>query len=101
MLVLKGKSGKSHIIDHLLQGPKSLCFVYNDYCPSSFINVVWVDQLSYTFEEFKKCVDILLDEKMGLILDIIIYTNLSEATIEADPWFHQFEDKDNVIVTCV
>lgn len=101
MLILKGKSGKSRIVDYLLRCPKNLCFVYNEYCPPSFEGAVWVDQLNYTFEEFKKCVDILLKERIDSVLDIVIYTNLSEAFIKADPWFDQFKDKSNVIVTCI
>lgn len=105
MLILKGKCGKSRVIDLLMDKTYSICFVYNDY--PLIQGSICVDSVQYSLEDFIKCISEEMKEAIIHDIDydyLLIYTNKSENEIcTLIDWLDKHEFKipcRDIILTC-
>lgn len=107
MLVLKGKTSKSDVVNRIMQSEDSICFVYSDNKNIIYGDTVFfVDKTQYSIEnllqEIKSVFGNAFYNKQFKYL--IIYTNKSEKNLNS--FIHQLEkDKSmfqcaEIIVTC-
>lgn len=98
MMILKGESGKSRVVDIILDGTNSVCFVYNDY--SLFENSIWLDSRMYILEHLKLCIvqEIVKYEDYDYL---VIYTNQTESNLkDFIEWLRMTFTYKKFIVTC-
>lgn len=84
MLLLKGKSGKSVILEHLYKTTNSLAFVF--YEQPVIDGALWIGMKSVQFDHFIRQIPEYLDKnERGNRYDyLIIYTNESEDSIKGN-----------------
>lgn len=98
MMILKRESGKSRVVDIILDGTNSVCFVYNDY--SLFENSIWLDSRMYILEHLKLCIvqEIVKYEDYDYL---VIYTNQTESNLkDFIEWLRMTFTYKKFIVTC-
>lgn len=98
MMILKGESGKSRVVDIILDGTNSVCFVYNDY--ALFENSIWLDSRMYTLEHLKLCIvqEIVKYEDYDYL---VVYTNQTESNLkDFIGWLRMTFTYKKFIVTC-
>lgn len=84
MLILKGKSGKSVILEHIYKTTNSLAFVC--YEQPVIDGALWVGMKSVQFDHFIRQIPEYLDknEKNSRYDYLIIYTNEAEEDIRGE-----------------
>lgn len=105
MLILRGSSGKSRIIDILMSQTNSVCFVYNDY--PLIDESIGVDSTQYTIEGLLACIshtmkDYIVNDKHYDYC--LIYTNQKEEDLQKlTDWLNRYKWEfpiRDIIVTC-
>lgn len=107
MLILKGITSKSDVVNRIMQSEDSICFIYSDSKNIIYGDTVFfVDKTMYSLEkllqEIKSAFSNVSHDKQFKYL--IIYTNESEENLSN--FTHQLEENKNmfqcteIIVTC-
>ena len=103
MLILKGKAGKSVVLEHIYKNTNSLAFVY--YEQPVIDGALWVGMKSVQFDEFIRQIPKYLDKSnSNSRYDyLIIYTNEKEEEIRGkrrliEEWEKSYEF--TVIIGC-
>ena len=83
MLILKGRAGKSVILEHIYKSTNSLAFVY--YEQPVIDGALWVGMKSIQFDDFMRQIPKYLDknERNNRYDYLIIYTNETEEDIKS------------------
>lgn len=107
MLILKGKTSKSDVVNRIMQSEDSICFIYSDSKNIIYGDTVFfVDKTIYSLENFLQEIKSVFgnashDKQFKYM---IIYTNESEENLNS--FIHQLEEDKNmfqcteIIVTC-
>ena len=105
MLILKGKTMKSDILNSIAQSRKCICFEYHDnpVCFESF----FVDSSKYTFDDLLNEIDFVFEKNFyDTYFDyLLIYTNEKEDDVKRhSKWLE--DDRQvlrcrEIIITCV
>lgn len=105
MMILKGNSGKSRVIDILMDKTDNICFVYGDY-PLIF-NSYQVDSREYSLDNFLTCIsDVLKEESINdkHYHYLLIYTNQEEEYLsKIIDWLDKYRFRIpcvDIILTC-
>ena len=105
MLIVKGKNGKSVLVNVISDITHSICFEYHDY--PVFYNSYCVDSEEYYLSEFIECIEEEFNDLMedGKHYDyLIIYTNKKEEELkELIDWLNENKHKIcclDIIVMC-
>ena len=103
MLILKGKNGKSRIIETILDTMNNVCFVYNNY--PLFEDSICLNSDMYSLEHLKQCIVEEVNKYQELYDYLIIYTNKAEDDLkEFIDWLNNNPPIKlfyrNIIVTC-
>ena len=107
MLILKGKTSKSDVVNRIMQSEDSICFIYSDSKNIIYGDTVFfVDKTMYSLENFLQEIksvfgNVFYNKQFKYL---IIYTNESEENLNS--FIHQLEENKNmfqcteIIVTC-
>ena len=103
MLLLKGKSGKSVILEQIYKNTNSLAFVY--YEQPVIDGALWVGMKSVQFGDFMRKIPEYLDknEKNSRYDYLIIYTNESDVDVWSEKRLIEEWEKNygfTVIIGC-
>ena len=100
MLILKGSNGKSKVVDIILNGTDSICFVYND--STLFLEgSICLDSRVYTLEHLKLCIVQEITKYQDYYDYLVVYTNQTENDLkDFIYWLKMTFTYKSIIVAC-